>query len=93
MITNCKICVSSNKRAKFPEIEFYQDIEDKHIITIGIKNPKAGRVVSSDYIDKQLIPYIEMVYDISAYKYISVAVPDTRESTGHEYYAEMFKTI
>ena len=89
--TNCKICISSTNRAKSPEVEFYQDIEDKHIIDIGMS--RAGRIVGSDYIDSQLLPYIKMAYDTDKYKYLSVAVPDTREETGHAFYAEMFRTI
>jgi len=89
--TNCKICISSTNRAKSPEVEFYQDIEDKHIIDIGTS--RAGRIVGSTYITGQLIPYIKMAYDTEKYKYLSVAVPDIREVANHPYYAEMFRTI
>jgi hypothetical protein len=89
--TNCRICVSSTYRAKNPPIEFYVDIEDKHIIDIGGEE-RMGRIVGRAYIDSQLSDYIRMAYDTEVYKYVSVAVPDERNNN-KDYHAEMFITI
>ena len=89
--TNCRIRVSSTYRAKNPQIEFYVDIEDKHIIDIG-ETERMGRIVGRAYIDSQLSEYIRMAYDTEEYKYVTVAVPDTRKNDT-AYHAEMFVTI
>lgn len=89
--TNCRICVSSEYRAKNPQIEFYVDIEDKHIIDIGGAE-RMGRIVGRAYIDSQLSEYIRMAYDTEKYRYVAVAVPDERNND-KDYYAEMFVPI
>jgi len=78
-------------RAENPQIEFYVDIEDKHIIDIGGEE-RIGRIVGRAYIDSQLSEYIRMAYDAEKYRYVAVAVPDERNN-GKDYHAEMLVTI
>ena len=89
--TNCKITLSSKSRDKVPPVTFFQDIEDKHIIDIGGAEAM-GRIVGGNYIESQLMDYLELAYDTSKYRYLTVAVPDPRDN-GKEFYAEMFRTI
>ena len=93
--TNCRILLFATRKKVSPQIELYQDIEDKHIggLSAWEGNSYAARYVDADYVANHLIPYLQMAYNTEKMKYLTVAVADVRDDSSFGFYAEMFYSI